>query len=210
MTSHPCLCYNASRQAGQLPIEGPGKGGQMMRKIALRRGGALLLSAALLFSTNSLAVSAKAKSASVPPGITLTKKGLVTDQKTLQQAMEQKASGSSAAGTSKASQAQKEVLYSLTVLDADDLYYTRNEGALPLVVTAASGAVRFHNVKVGDPRSIAMGKLGEAFVLAASAENAGGIDFYQDAENPAYLLWIQYAADDTVQALVYQKNPAGS
>lgn len=206
MTSHPRLCYNASRQAGCCH-KGPGGRGQVMQRIPFKRGAALLLAAALLVAQNSLAASAKAKTAPVPPGVTLTKKGLVTDQETLNKAMEQAAFGGSSS-SSKTSKVDETVLRSLTVLDADDLYYTRTEGQLPLVVTADSGAVRFHNVKVGDPRSIVAGKLGEAFVLAASAEKAGGVDFYQDAEDTAYLLWIQYDADDNVQSLVFQRDPA--
>ncbi|MGN1023574.1 MAG: hypothetical protein ACI4OJ_08750 [Lachnospiraceae bacterium] len=178
-----------------------------MQKFRFQRAGAFLLTAALLFSQDALAVSAKAKTAPVPPGVTLTKTGLVTDQKTLSQAMKQAASGGSSS-SSKTSKVDETVLRSLTVLDADDLYYTRTEGQLPLVVTADSGAVRFHNVKVGDPRSIVEGKLGEAFTLAASSEKAGGVDFYQDAENTAYLLWIQYDANDNVQSLVFQRDPA--
>ncbi len=94
------------------------------------------------------------------------------------------------------------------MLDADDLYYTRKDAGTCLIVTEASGSVRFHNVKIGDPRSIVEGKLGAAFSLTFAAKDTAGIDLYQDAEDDSCILWFQYGADDTVRAIVYQKDPA--
>lgn len=176
-----------------------------MMKIRLLRGTAVLMAAGLAACLSSLPAAAKAKSASVPAGITLTKSGLVTDKDTLAKAMEEAAAGSS---TSKSSKADQTVLNSLTVLDADDLYYTRKDAGTCLIVTEASGSVRFHNVKIGDPRSIVEGKLGAAFSLTYAAKDTAGIDLYQDAEDDSCILWFQYGADDTVRAIVYQKDPA--
>lgn len=163
-----------------------------------------ILTACIAFGAQGTTAFAKAKSASVPDGVTLTKDGLVTDMDTLTQAMEDAQAGT----TDNLSDEEQAVISSVTVLDADDLYYTREDAGTSLIVTAASGSVRFHNTKIGDPRSIVEAKLGTAFTKVYSAPDAGGIDLYQDNEDTSCILWFQFDANDTVTAIVYQKDPS--
>lgn len=137
-----------------------------------------------------LRADARARIASAPAGVIVTSTGLEYDEVQLPP-------GGTLIGDVKA--------LDQTVLDVDDEYYSRYAQPDPFVI--AEQGVRFHNVKLGDPKAIVKAKLGSAFEEITPPYPVNGVEIYNDALDATHLLWIQYAADDTVLFMVYQAYP---
>lgn len=152
---------------------------------------------------------ARARVAAQPAGVTVTKDGLVVDANAGTQTSSGTGAGqarAAAAGSGQDSYTGTQALaagvpLTLTVLDADDLYYTR--GTQPLII--AQAGQRFHNVHVLDPRALVEPKLGSAFQKIPLDKEHQALELYQDLSDGTWFLWVQYDTSDQVQFLIYQQ-----